>query len=301
MSRLNYCLEVVSQGRQKDLEKLQRVQSAAARWVLQTRKKDWSLTGGLRKLGWLSMAQQAAYTSIRTAMKVLRDKKPERLYDTLTEKRDGVRARKIVKESKFKGRRLLLTTKKSWSNRSLRWLAQMPPDLISNDITLRSTKTELKRWVKHHIPVRGDKILWGKKLTKEHMRIANETGESEEPEPPESPGVGEGEGEHLAGVEETQEGFNREEIRREDTAGGSLNQGRGGTGRIVLRGLLLLLVMLIRVNVAIVKRQEDRITETKKITSWRRRNSGIWGRYTSIVQRQGGHNVGTGRVKCGEG
>ena len=177
----------------------------------------------------------------------------------------------------------------------------MPPDLISNDITLRSTKTKLKQWVKHHIPVRGDKILWGKKLTKEHTRIANETGESEEPEPPESPGVGEGEGEHLAGVEETQEGFNREEIRREDAAGGGLNQGRGGTQRKVLRGLFVLLVMMNRVNVAIVNRQEDRITETENIRSLRRRNSGIWGRYTSIVQRQGGHKGGIGRVKCGEG
>ena len=133
------------------------------------------------------------------------------------------------------------------------------------------------------------------------MRITNETGESEEPEPPESPGVGEGEGEHLAGVEETQEGYNREEIRREDTAGGGLNPGRGGTRRKVLRGLELLLVMLIGVNVTIVNRQEDRITETEKITSLRRRNSGIWRRNTSKAQRQGGHKGGIGRVKCGEG
>ena len=197
LSRLNYCLEVVSQGRQKDLEKLQRVQSAAARWVLQTRKKDWSLTGGLKKLGWLSMAQQAAYTSIRTAMKVLQDKKPERLYDTLTEQRGGVRVRKIINESRFKGRRLLLTTKKSWSNRSLRWLEQIPQDLRSNDNMLRSTKLELKRWVKHHIPVRGDRIMWGKKLIEEkRQKKADGAGGSEKPEPPESQEVDEEEEEH---------------------------------------------------------------------------------------------------------
>ena len=67
MSRLNYCLEVVSQGRKSDLERLQCVQSKAARWVLQTRRQDWSLTGGLKKLRWLYMAQHAAYASIKTA------------------------------------------------------------------------------------------------------------------------------------------------------------------------------------------------------------------------------------------
>ena len=80
LSRLGYCLEVVSQGRKTDLERLQSVQSKAARWVLQIRKQDWSLRGGLRKLGWLSMAQQAAYNSIKLAMKVTKDCKPERLY-----------------------------------------------------------------------------------------------------------------------------------------------------------------------------------------------------------------------------
>ena len=43
LSRINYCLEVVSQGRKADLERLQSVQSKAARWVLQTRLQDWSL------------------------------------------------------------------------------------------------------------------------------------------------------------------------------------------------------------------------------------------------------------------
>ena len=41
LSRICYCLEVVSQGRKSDLEHLQSVQSKAARWVLRTRKKDW--------------------------------------------------------------------------------------------------------------------------------------------------------------------------------------------------------------------------------------------------------------------
>ena len=74
MSRLSYCLEVVSTGRKGDMEKMQGVQSAAARWVAQTRKRDWHVKSGLKKLGWLSICQQAAYVSLKTAMKVLRNK-----------------------------------------------------------------------------------------------------------------------------------------------------------------------------------------------------------------------------------
>ena len=81
LSRLTYCLEVVSSGRKVELEKLQVVQGAAARLVLQTRKKDWSLSGGLKKLGWLSLAQLAVYASLKLAVRVMRDKKPERLYN----------------------------------------------------------------------------------------------------------------------------------------------------------------------------------------------------------------------------
>ena len=168
LSRLNYCIELVSQGRKGDLGRLQSTQSKAARWVLQTRKKDWSLTGGLRKLGWLSMAQQAAYVSIKTAMKILRKGEPERLYNILTEEKNGTRVRKVVNEKKFV--KLKATTRKAWSLRSLRWMEQMPEVLRMKNVRLKATQSELKQWVKHHVPVRGDRILWGKPLTGEMKR-----------------------------------------------------------------------------------------------------------------------------------
>ena len=168
MSRLNYCLEVVSTGRKKDMEKLQGVQSAAARWVAQTRSRDWHIKSGLKKLGWLSMCQQAAYSSLKTAMKVLRQKNPERLYETLTEEVRGERKRKMLDEKKVI--KMKNSTKKAWSIRSLRWMAQMPEELIGKDVTLKSTKKELKEWIRRSIPVKGDRILWGEKLTGEMMR-----------------------------------------------------------------------------------------------------------------------------------
>ena len=81
------------------MEKLQGVQGAAARWVLQTRKRDWSLSGGLKKLGWLSLAQLAAHASLKLAVRVLKDKRPERLYNLLTEEEGGERITKQITDN----------------------------------------------------------------------------------------------------------------------------------------------------------------------------------------------------------
>ena len=162
ISRLSYCLEITSTGRKSDMERLQGVQSAAARWISQTRRRDWRLKQGLKKLGWLSMCQRAAYMSILSAMKILKNKKPERLYEVLTEENEGHRQRKIVNEPKFL--KLKMTTRKSWSWRSLRWLEKMPHALRERDPTKTATKTELKKWVRDRIPVRGCRIMWGRKL-----------------------------------------------------------------------------------------------------------------------------------------
>ena len=112
--------------------------------------------------------------SIHSAMKVLRNKLLERLYEILTEEKDGVRQRKVVNEDKFL--KLKLTTRKSWSWRSLRWLEKMPKSLRDQDATKRKTKTELKKWVRDQIPVRGCRIMWGRKLNgeaggRQHGRI----------------------------------------------------------------------------------------------------------------------------------
>ena len=105
------------------------------------------------------MAQQSVYMSIKLAMQIIKDFKPGTLYSMLTEEKEGARKRKTVNENFFKKPKS--TTKKSWSNRSLRWMDQIPGTLRSKDISIKSTKTALKAWVKHHIPVRGDRILWG--------------------------------------------------------------------------------------------------------------------------------------------
>ena len=178
LSRLSYCLEVVSSGRKTDMEKLQGVQSAAARWVAQTRRRDWHVKSGLKKLGWLSMCQQAAFVSLKMAMKVLKEKKPERLHDTLTKEVQGERIRKELDEKNVM--KMKASTRKAWSVRSLRWMAQMPKDLLVKDVALQSTKKELKKWIRESVPVKGDRILWGQKLTREMKRKIVQAGSEED-------------------------------------------------------------------------------------------------------------------------
>ena len=80
----------------------------------------------------------------------------------LTEEREGEIRRKIVDEKQFL--KMKMTTRKSWSWRSLRWLNKMPQTLRDMDPIKKGTKIELKKWVRGHIPVRGCRIMWGKKL-----------------------------------------------------------------------------------------------------------------------------------------
>ena len=153
LPRLYYCLETTSTGLKSNMERLQGVQSAAARWVLQIRK-------GLKKLGWLSVCQQAAYQTVKMALQILKRKTPERLYEILTSMKSGQRVRKELSEDNIK--RLKLSTRKAWSTRALRWIGMMPTSLLEMDFNFKSSNKALKTWIKHRVPARGDKILWGK-------------------------------------------------------------------------------------------------------------------------------------------
>ena len=93
----------------------------------------------------------SVYVSMTTAIKILHIGEQERLFILLTEENNDTRVRKVTNENKFV--RLKATTRKAWSYRSLRWLEQMPEGLRRKDFKLKSTKTELKKWVKHHIPI----------------------------------------------------------------------------------------------------------------------------------------------------
>ena len=301
LSRLNYCIELVSQGRKEDLERLQSAQSKAARWVLQTRKRDWSLSGGLKKLGWLSMAQQAAYVSLTTAFKVLQKGEPERLYDLLTEEKNQTRMVKVINENKFK--KLKATTRKAWSYRSLRWLEQMPDGLRRKDVNLKATKIELKEWVIHHVPVRGDRILWGKPLTGE-MRRRTRAGTVEA-------GGGGPDGHHQEDLP-TRNVQNAAEERRVQDGGEIViqqsYQGPIGNNSKWLKKVwlgMLLLVLAGRDNAAAIevmcKESLKGTMKQEEICQSSVKNKLLFYKKKTGSQGCGGHRGGTFRVKSGEG
>ena len=188
MSKLRYCLESTSTGRKKDLEALQGVQSQAARWVLGKGRHGWSLTAGLKQLSWLSMAQLVCYSSVRTALKVLQKKEPEILYERLTKIKVINRKRKAqdieqnIQEERVLIRRswedlekLKASTRRAWSVRSLRWLEKIPSPIKELDVGTEASKKELKMWVRRHIHVRGDRIIWGRPLERDHDQSMRET------------------------------------------------------------------------------------------------------------------------------
>ena len=81
------------------------------------------------------------------------------------------------------------STRKIWSIRCLRWMEHMPEELINMDVKLKGTKNERKEWIRKSIQVKGDRLLWGQKLTEETRRKRNparqeddhESGQEEEP------------------------------------------------------------------------------------------------------------------------
>ena len=51
----------------------------------------------------------------------------------------------------------------------------MVKDMIDMDMKLGASKLKLKEWIKHRVPVRGDRILWGKPLVgRGHQDIGQE-------------------------------------------------------------------------------------------------------------------------------
>ena len=116
-------------------------------------------------MGWLSVIQQAAYCTVRIGIQILQRKVPERLYAAITGEQAGHRVRKELTEDEL--RRLKLSTMKSWSVRALRWMAMMNQEMLNMDTTTKQSKESLKSWIKHRVPVRGDKVFWGKLVTPE--------------------------------------------------------------------------------------------------------------------------------------
>ena len=90
ISQLRYGLELYSQGTVQDIKRMEGMVSRGPRTVLQKGKRQWSKTEGLKELGWMTLIEMAAATSMKTMLKVLHNTSSQNLYTALVhEKTQG--------------------------------------------------------------------------------------------------------------------------------------------------------------------------------------------------------------------
>ena len=172
VSILRYGIELTSGGSKKITERLERLQSQAARLVLQRGRRQWSRSEGLKTLGWLTIPQMAVEASMRTFLKILQTKRPQSIYEWITDQNGEIRTM-----SSAEVKRMTIIRRKSWLIRCLRWAKWLPTDLKKGDITKEGKKRRLKKWVRKIIPPQGDKVYHGKILPDLVMEKGRQTEE----------------------------------------------------------------------------------------------------------------------------
>ena len=83
LSRLKYAIEVTSTGSETIVKRLESMQSKTARYVLGVSRRDWSRTAGYETLNWLTIPQTLVEFSLRMLLKVLWNKKPQKLFNSI--------------------------------------------------------------------------------------------------------------------------------------------------------------------------------------------------------------------------
>ena len=180
----------------------------------------------------------------------------------------------------------------------------MPETLRSKNISMKAVKKEVKEWVKHHVAVRGDRILWGQGLSGDMRRRKARVGGS-------SPSGRDGEEHRIPNSFPAQEDHAVADSsgREEREAGGEQINGTRATvfsiSDLKFRGSRLC-TMKRRVRKEKYKPRKRR-KEIKKGRceghqeyKWNKKQK-VSVREKSKKTRQGGHQGSVGRVKCGEG
>ena len=101
----------------------------------------------------------AVEASIRTFLKIIQTKRPQIIYEWITDQ-DG----EIKTMSTAEVKRMTIIRRKSWLIRCLRWAKWLPAELKNGDITREGKKRRLKKWVRTIIPPQGNKVYHGKLL-----------------------------------------------------------------------------------------------------------------------------------------
>ena len=107
-------------------------------------------------IGWITIPQMAAESSLRTFLKMLQNKKPQSLYEACTGDNG-----EVIELSESKIKIMSKLRRKTWLIRCQRWYKWLPAELKTGDISKEGKKKRLKEWVKKMIPANGDHIFKG--------------------------------------------------------------------------------------------------------------------------------------------
>ena len=161
-SKLRFAIEVVSAGADKQVDRLERMQSKTARWVLKRGRIGWSRSQGYKELNWLTIPQMAAEASLRLFFKTLWNKKPSKVLREIVD--DGSGEIKTLTDEGINS--LTKISRRSWLIRCLRWF-QVAPDVLRRiDPDTTQFRSTLRSWVEIKIEPNGDGIFKGRKICK---------------------------------------------------------------------------------------------------------------------------------------
>ena len=163
VSLLMYGLEVVSSGSESVVRKLEGMHSKAARFILSRSRKEWSRTEGYSELNWITIPQLAVESSLRLFFKILWNKSPRKLYESIFDEPNNEVTVLSVSDIEM----MTKLSRKSWKIRVLRYSKVVPNEQYLLDLTTSIFKRFLKSWVKYTIPKERDRIFQGRISKKE--------------------------------------------------------------------------------------------------------------------------------------
>ena len=94
----------------------------------------------------------AVEASMRTFLEILQTKRPQSIYEWITDQNGEIR-----KMSTAEVKRLTIMRRKTWLIRCLRWAKWLPAELKNCDITKEGKKRRLKKWVEEEF---GNQDTW---------------------------------------------------------------------------------------------------------------------------------------------
>ena len=158
ISLLTYCIEVTSGGGKKLIKDMDNTLSKLGRYVKNQKRQDYRKRATYEELKWLSAQQLIYWQSMKTLIKMKRDKKPENVVKHLFTDTGEV---KLLTKQQLEN--MPKTRRQGWEIRVRRWWEEIDNEFKTNDVDMRKNfwSRKLKEYARTKYPGDGEKILYG--------------------------------------------------------------------------------------------------------------------------------------------